>query len=510
MPAWTTTRFSVSEVNTVVTVVSEIVSYCMTFLLAAVSLEIRRLMIVRGERDAILQDEGFRAMGRALGKSTSKSLTFLAILPVLLGCAASTIIDFTTSGVSASVGHVAGDEVKVLGLAGSGIVEHLVSFPSIANVTTDASTEETTSSTGYLALLSPDLASVGFKSNISGYEVVRTHKVGSAGESGVFVSGNTYEPPLTVSMSFCVEIADLGDGVFSIEQCREGLIVERISRVFKVLALPSETGLPFVHDVTIGECSQVFHDIPLGNQGVGIVERTLTLMDSDAEVNATCAAITESKIESCVWKHSGVLYFGDWIVPDAGSCTGESGNAALTVIGIEYEPEVGQGSDAASFLAAMTAEMFSGTGKLTSRQQLTEVLGVVVRLESMTWGVQVAYDPDQVVEIAVCVWVPVVLALALVFPAVAWGFIRSRSGNRFFLPTSPAEWSACAAREATGDDDPVRIAEDPLDKHYDQVYAFGPAVTDKLGGVSQRLGWVNKQAVSPEISPVTLQQQLSM
>ena len=477
MPAWTTTRVSVSEVNTLVTVVSEIVGYCMTLLLAAVSLEVRCLMIVRGEKDAILQDDGYRAMGRALGMSKARRLTLLAMIPVLLGFAANTVIGFTTSGVSASVAYVAGDEVEVLGLVGSGIVEHQTSFPSIAKITTVAFSEDgTTSSTGYLTLLCPELASVGFESSFSGHEVVPTYRVGYANEAGVFVAGNTYEPPLTVSMSFCLEIADLEDGVFSIEQCRDGLLVDRISRVFSVMSLPGETGLPFVHLVTLGDCSQVFRDIPLGNQGVGIVESTLTLMESDANVSATCASITESTIESCVWKDSGVLYFGDWSLPDAGNCTDASFNEILTVIGIEYEPEVEQGSDAALFLAAMTAEIFSGTGTLTSRQQLTEVLGVVVRLESMTWGVQIAYDPEEVVEIGVSLWIPLVLVMALVLPGVAWGFIRSRSENRFFLPASPAEWSACAAREIQGEDDPGRIAENPLDKHYDQVYAFGPAL----------------------------------
>lgn len=501
MPAWTTTRLSVSEVNTVVTVVSEIVSYCMTLTLAAVSLEIRRLMIVRGEKDAILHDDGYMSMWTALGKSKARNWTFLAILPVLLRCAASTVIDFTTSGVSASVGHAPGDKVEVLGLVGSGLGEHETSFPSIAKITADAfSEEETTNSTGYLTLLSPELASVGFNSSFAGYEVVPSHFVGVAEESGVFVSGNKYEPPLTVSISFYVEIADLEDGVFSIEQCREGLIVEMTPREFNVVALPSETGQSFVHIVSIGECSQVFHAIPLGNQGVGIVERTLTLVDSGAEINATCSSITESTIESCVWKDSGVLYFGDWSLPDAGSCTDLSANAILTVIGIEYEPEVEEGSDTASFLAAMTAETVSGTGKLTSRQQLIEVLGAVIRLESMTWGVQVAYDPEEVVEIGISLWIPLVLVLALVLPGVAWGFIRCQSGNSFFLPASPAEWSACAARELQrGENEPAGTTKNPLDIHYDQVYAFGPVVTDKYGGVSQRLGWVSKQAVSPEM-----------
>ena len=68
--------------NTLGTVVSD--RQLLHLLLAADLLELRRLMIVRGERDAIFQDRGFRgfgAMGRVRGQSKSRSWTFLAILP---------------------------------------------------------------------------------------------------------------------------------------------------------------------------------------------------------------------------------------------------------------------------------------------------------------------------------------------------------------------------------------------------------------------------------------------
>ena len=52
-------------------------------------------------------------------------------------------------------------------------------------------------------------------------------------------------------------------------------------------------------------------------------------------------------------------------------------------------------------LASMTAETFSGTGTLSSRQQLLEILGTVIRLESIEWGVQSAYDTKEVVEIGI-------------------------------------------------------------------------------------------------------------
>ena len=49
MAVWSTSRLSVSEVNTLITIASMIVGYCMSLMLAAVSLEMRRLMIVRGK-----------------------------------------------------------------------------------------------------------------------------------------------------------------------------------------------------------------------------------------------------------------------------------------------------------------------------------------------------------------------------------------------------------------------------------------------------------------------------
>lgn len=126
-------------------------------------------------------------------------------------CIASTAIDFTTSGVFASIEHINGHEVKVLGLAGSEFVEREPSFPSI---TADSEKEAGGVSAAYLTLPSAELASVSFTSSFLVYEVVRTYRLGSDGEAGVFVYGNQYEPPLTVSMYFCMEIVDLKDGVF--------------------------------------------------------------------------------------------------------------------------------------------------------------------------------------------------------------------------------------------------------------------------------------------------------
>ena len=140
----------------------------------------------------------------------------------------------------------------------------------------------------------------------------------------------------------------------------------------------------------------------------------------------TCSSIFESEIESCVWKDAGVLYFGDWNIDDAGNCylIDLSSLPTMVIVGIEYEPELQQGSDAAKILSSMTAETFSGTGTLTSRQQLMEILGAVVRLEGIKWGVQSAYIAEEVVEIGVSEWIPVVLFLSLFLPGVAWIFFR--------------------------------------------------------------------------------------
>lgn len=111
-----------------------------------------------------------------------------------------------------------------------------------------------------------------------------------------------------------------------------------------------------------------------------------------------------------------------------------------------------------------------------------------------------------VVEIGVSAWVPVVLLLALLLPAMAWGLVtwHSRGGNDFFLPVSPPEWNACAARQLgeAGEEHGSRSSEmtKPVDEHFGQVHAFGPPVmgTDEESGGSQRqrLGWVNRSAVT--------------
>ncbi|CAM9311723.1 unnamed protein product, partial [Laminaria digitata] len=452
MAVWSTSRLSVSEVNTLVTVASMVVSYCMSLMLAAVSLEIRRLMIVRGKGDAILQDAGHGSMWTAWKQSKSRSWTCLAVLPILLGYAASTVIEFTTSGISASIALAEGDKISVLGL-------------------------------------------LGFSSNFSGFEVVPIYRVNSDGEEGVYVFGNHYTPPLTVSISFCLEIDTLEEGAFSVHECRDNLIVERTQRHFHV---PRRAYAFFVSQ----ECDDITAFLPLGNQGVSVVARNLTL-ESGVHVTATCGSILESFIESCIWKDSDVLYFGDWLIYAAGFCA----NATLptmAVVGVAYEAEayeaeVEQGSDAALILVAMTAEIFSGTGLLSSRQQLVEILAAMVRLECMVWGVQSAYAPVEIVEIGISLWIPLFLLLSLLLPGLAWRCVRCKSGRPFFLPVSPAEWSACAARELDGDMGSWRTVSPP-DKYFDQVYAFGPASTDERDVVSQRLRWVSKQAASPAVT----------
>lgn len=488
MTVWSTSRVSVSEVNTLVTITSMIVSYSMSLMLAAVSLAIRRLMIVRGKGDAILQNAGYGSMWTAWKQSKSRSSTFLTALPVLLGYATCTVIGFTTSGISASIGFAKGVEVNVVGLAGSGVTSYQPSFPSIEQLVEDAK-HGTEFESGYLALLSPELGLLGFTSNFSGFEVVPDFRVNDDGEEGVIVVGNPLVPPLPVTLSYCLEIDALKDGGFSVDECRDNLIVEKTQKHFHVLSL-------LVEEVVHQECEEIADSVALGNQGVSIAARNLTF-ESGVIATATCGSIFESVIESCVWKDSDVLYFGDWNIASPGVC-GDKNFPRLTIVGVAYEPEVEQGSDAASILVAMTAEIFGGTGLLSSQQQLVSILAAMVRLESMVWGVQSAYAPVEVVEIGLSLWIPLVLLLSLLLPGVAWGFVRCKSGRQFFLPVSPAEWSACAARELDGDIGSWRTVSPP-DKYYDYVYAFGPALTDERDGVSQRLRWVSKQAVSPEV-----------
>ena len=498
MVVWATTRISVSAANTLITVVSKVVCLCMSLMLASVSLEIRRLMIIRGRRDAIVQDQEYKSIWKVWRSSKARRWTALAALPVLLSGAASTIIDFTTSGVSASIGHTEGAEVQVLGLVGNEVSE-VPSFPTISSLV-EAAEAGISIDTAYLALLSSDLASVGFGSSFSDVEVKHEYKE-NFGEPGVYVYGNTYETPISVEITFCVEVSEIVDA-FAITECREGLIVDKSVEVFNVVSIT--TG---VNVIDLQECSTLYDKIALGNQGVGIVERDFTFEDADGtEVSAaaTCSSIIESTIESCVWETDGILYFGDWNVAGAGECT-EVLSVDLPNMGIlavDYGERVEQGGSTSSLLASMTAEIFAGTGLLSSRQQLVDVLGAIVRLESMAWNVQTAYDPVDVVEIGISAWVPVVLLLSLLLPAMAWGLVKWRSrGKKFFLPVNPGEWSACAARELCelGKEDGPRSTGKPLREHYDHVYAFGQAAgaDEEVDGLQQRLGWVKRSAVVP-------------
>eukprot|EP00752_Nemacystus_decipiens_P007840 g7005.t1 len=405
---WTIARLSVGEINAVITAISVVVSYCMSLMLGSVALEIRRLMIIRGKRDAIIQDEKYKSMWR-LFSSRVKRLTIFAALPVLLNRAASTLIEFTTSGVSASVAYVRGAEVRVLGLVEAEEITDEMSF-----ISTEDSEGDTV------------------------FNVV---------EEGVFVFGNQFETRDEVSIDFCVEVHEVtevgeDDGVDAIARaaCREGLLVDQISKEFVVV---------YKEDVT---------------------------------VEAAPGSATMTRII---------------FVP------------TLAVLGIEYVPEVKQGSRAAALLASMTAEIFSGTARLFSRQQLVDVLGAVVRLESMDRSLQTAYGPVKVVEIGVSAWVPVVLLLALLLPAMAWGLVKWHTrGTKMFLPVSPAEWSACAARELSkrSEEDGSLLlgTAEPLDEHYGKVYAFGPVEgADEMrfvGQHQQRLGWVKREAVTPAIT----------
>ena len=391
MPAWSTTRLTAREVNTLVTIVSLVVSFCVSFMLDAVALEIRRLVIVRGGKDAILQDAGCRSVWTALKKSKARSWTVLAILPVLLNYAAHGLTEFTTSRISASVVYSDGGKVSVLGLVGSEIAQYQPVFPSINKIIDDSKTVSGIDS-GYLALLSPELATVGFSSDVSGCQVVPRICTGYNDELGVFIPGKSYDARLTIMMSFCLEVSS-ENGVLTVDECRERLIVETSQKKFDVLERATEDN--FLSHECGGNTT-----IALGSQWLGIVQRDLTFYKRST-VAAACASIFESVIESCVWTDSGKLYFGDWNIEDAGNCVDLVKYWPMVTVGIEYDAEMAQGSCAAMLLASMTAETFSGTGTLSSRQQLLEILGTVIRLESIEWGVQSAYDTKEVVEIGI-------------------------------------------------------------------------------------------------------------
>ena len=85
-------------------------------------------------------------------------------------------------------------------------------------------------------------------------------------------------------------------------------------------------------------------------------------------------------------------------------------------------------------------------------------------------------------------------------PGRSVGVIRCRSRRTFDVLVNPAEWGAFAPRGTQGVEGERKWMGKPRDEHYDQLHDFRLEVNDKYGGVSQRLGWVGKQAVQPEIN----------
>lgn len=482
-----------------ITIVSSIVVYIMSFFLGAVSLEIRRLMILRGEKRFIVQDNSADSLWKAAKASRRGSwgLTALVILPALLGHSASNLISFATSGVVASTTYVEGDEINVLGLVGDGIADYQASFPAIDTITASIEANGSSAENMPLSLLSPELSLLGFSSSVWDFEI--TLYSSTTDPIGFSIYGNSYNTtevlgePANVTVGLCLEVSSISGG-FSLAECREHIIVETIEKVFEILSLDF-LGL------SNGSCSTLYTSVALANHEADVIRRNMTF-ENGRQASAICASIFESIIESCVWKDSDILYFGDWNVPDAGECPQNSSEysryPSMNVLGVRYESAVE--NDTAVLLSVMTAEVFSGTGPLTSKQQLLEVLSAIVKLESVEWGVRTAYSPKAAVLIGISTWVAVMLILALLLPGIAWLAAKRHSGEHFFLPVSTSEWSACAAMEleAVGASSLTKPVK-PLDVHYDQVYALRPATAERKT-VSQRLGWVSKPICSVSVT----------
>ncbi len=442
-------------------------------------------MIMRGEKDAIIQEFGYSSI-RKLFKSSKKTSTLWAMLPLMIGYVCSHIIDFATSGISTDIVHVASDDVvSVIGLVGEGIDWFKPSFPSISRLASTAHTEPSVS------LLSPEIGLLGLKSNLSGVQV-SPFVVGDE----VSVYGVGYEIPFYVSVSFCLEVFEIdndnGDrAAFQADACRENIVVESKTRDFSAVYYEYT-------EVVIDYCVDHEDTIRVGNQGLSIAYRAMTFDGKD--VVATCGSIFETIIESCVWMDDGILYFGDWNPSFMGSCT-ENGSydnlPYMSIVGIEYDYYIETFSDAAIILVAMTSEIFGGTGRLNSRQQLVEILGSIVKLESMSWGVQDAYLPRDVVEVTVATWVLVIFLVSFVLSGMAWlACMKFGNTNKFFVPVSSSDWSACAARDKFCDSKSW-YALPPEQKYYDNyVYTFGPVQASDKDVRTQELSWFPKSEVT--------------
>ena len=149
-------------------------------------------------------------------------------------------------------------------------------------------------------------------------------------------------------------------------------------------------------------------------------------------------------------------------------------------------------SDEFEVAASMFAEVVAGSGKITSRQQLSLILGIFSRMSCMKIGVGTAYYPETVVIVSIS---PVVLVLwGLLFVVGLVVYLREICvGTKVFIPSTAWDWFAVGARECLGDED-SSCSDRPANQNYAARYGLGKHWVNDLDGViTQPMRWTRVQ-----------------
>ena len=497
-----TSRFSVSDVNTFVAVLSVCARYIMAFIIAKIVLDVRRMMILTGQGHAIIQDAGYLSeisdipkLYKVYRRSKTKSMTALACGPIFIGIILSLFLEFTTSGVSSTIVQVEDQEISLLGLVGD--ENQSGSIPTIETLRANLDTEID------VYLLAPNLGSMGLTSSsgslaVSKFSVDTTTSIDL--EDGFFFDDLAYTDGDVVSLGYCVEF----DFEYnSLVPCRENLFVDKFYREF---------GFSYGGSTVRSEelsCTTKYSNIPLGLKYFIALERQLTLTDytDDVVVSATCVQDEQEALaEICIWVdlESDILWLGRWFPQDVCFEDGEIPYPprVMNTIQLSYTPPYGLdslevGSDASVLLATHIFQEFVVYSASDTSSILSGIFAALLRIESLTWGEVVAYTSKNEEIVGVEAWVVGLLVSVIVIPlgtlllAKRVGF-----GGSFFLPVSIEEWNACVARDL--DKSVPHVLEDkPGEEYSDFVYALKKESGHAGGGV--RLGWVKKDEAVPHV-----------
>lgn len=518
MSAIKTSKFSVAEINTIIAVLSVAARYIMTFLIGKIVMDIRRIMISKGNGDAIIQDAGYLSevtdIPKLVGicrRSKTRYMTVLACLPIIIGIITSFLLEFTTSGINSTILKVEDQDglVYVYGLVDQGDV----SFPSIEDVSAsgvvlsflnedEISTEDILFNSDVF-MFSPGMSTLGLE---LGDEIQSSMTVSDSHGFGFLVSQNQYEIGTSLSYGFCLEFDPYA---YTLVSCREDLTFEKTYRELTI----EELAYAYYDLSSETSCETLEDSFYLGSGYFQVVNRAFTLTEhyndpnGGWQVEATCVSRNDdTDIEVCLWVNTddGTITAGQWSAGEYSGICFEDNDPdirGMTYVGISYDPLYGlesltQGSDASIILATRIFEELSGYSPLESDSVTTGVISALLRVESLAIGLIETHISIEVEEVSVDAWVIVLLVMVIIGPLFALFVISRLRGEDFFLPVSIDEWNACMTREMDKSV-PHDLSEKPGPEYFDAVYAF--VNTDGYAGKGPRLGWVKRDDAVPSV-----------